>query len=138
MSVAYLQTGTFSVSLPGTSASTINPVVSCVIPDPDAAGYYISSFGYTRTGGPPIAHVPASTDLDGRNVVDIDGQTATPTEGIPSDFLIGSHPDQFTVRAHVSQTITWRLTSDAPRVAVATSQSQPTCVSMPAGPGEAR
>ncbi len=128
MSVAYLQTGSFSVSLPGTTPSTIVPVVSCVAPDPDAAGYYIASFGYTRTGGPPIAHVPASTDLNGRNVVDIDGQTAASAEGVPTDFLPGSHPDQFTVRAHVSQTITWRLTSDAPRVAVATSQSQPTCV----------
>lgn len=133
MSAAYLQGGIYQLRLPGLDRTTVVPVVSCVAPDPSVPGGFIASFGYERTGGAPVFHRPASTGPQAFNAVDIDGQPLAPSGDLPVDFLIGSHPHQFMIRARAPQQITWRVTAGETRTAVATARTQPPCPLVPVG-----
>jgi len=134
MSLAYLGTGAFTLTAPGAaSATTIIPVVTCVARDPANAGSYIASFGYERTGGPPVVTVPYATSGVRLNYVDVGGNPLPPRYGVPADFALGAQRAQFSVRALETQRVTWWLASDETRSAVATSDTTPVCAG---GPGD--
>ena len=128
MSAAYLSTGAFNLTARGSaSATAIVPVVTCVASDPVNAGSYIASFGYERTSGAPAVSVPYASSGARLNYVNVEGNPLPPRYGVPTEFVLGSRRDQFAVRALETQTITWWLTSDQTRSAVATSRTTPVC-----------
>lgn len=128
MSAAYLASGKFNIDARGSAADTaIIPVVSCVMRDPVNAGSFIAKFGYQRTGGAAVARVRYASNGASPNFVSVGGNPLSPDYGVPTEFAIGVHPNQFSVRALDAQTITWWLASDATRSAVATGTTQPVC-----------
>ncbi len=136
MSAAYARTGAFQLSARNPpSASAIVPVVTCVARDPVNAGSYIATFGYERSDGPGRVTVPYASEGPVLNYVDVGGHVLAPNYGVPTEFAIGAQRYQFAVRALDSQRITWWLTSDSTRSVVATSGTQPACVTPPATTG---
>ena len=128
MSATYLWTGAFPLDARNAAwDTTIIPVVNCVARDSANAGSYIARFGYERTGGSPVARVPYASGGAALNYVSVAGNPLPPRYGVPTEFKIGSHQDQFSVRALDTQSITWWLTSDAARSVVATSATEPVC-----------
>lgn len=128
MSIAYLRTGAFILTAPSpASATAIIPVVTCVARDPVNAGSFIASFGYERAGGPPVVTVPFASGGARLNYVDVGGNPLPARYGVPTDFGLGAQPGQFSVRALETQRVTWWLTSDETRSAVATSSTTPVC-----------
>ena len=129
MSGAYLRTGEFNISTRGAAAAAtaIVPVVTCVGRDPVNAGSCIVSFGYERSAGSPTVSIPYATGGARTNYVNVGGNPLPPRYGVPTDFVLGSQHNQFTVRALDTQDITWWLTSDQTRSVVATSRTLPMC-----------
>ncbi len=128
MSAAYVYSGEFTLDAWSSASDTaVVPVVNCVARDPANAGSYIARFGYERTGGSPVARVPYASGGAALNYVSVGGNPLPPRYGVPTAFTIGSHQDQFSVRALDTQSITWWLTSDETRSVVATSATEPVC-----------
>ena len=135
MSAAYLSTGEFILTAPrSASVPAIVPVVICVARDPANAGSYIASFGYARADGAPVVRVPYASSGAMLNYVTVGDHPLPPEYGVPTEFVAGFQRDQFAVRALETQSITWRLTSDQTRSAVATSITQPVCADVPQAP----
>jgi len=129
MSAAYLRTGEFRVTASRAEAhSAIVPVVTCVSRDPDPANTFVVRFGYERVTGPPMVRVSYSVTGDRLNFVDVGGTRLPPGAGVTTDFLIGTHHDQFSVRAPATHQVTWWVTSGQTRSVVATVRTGPECV----------
>ena len=128
MSAAYVHSGEFTLDAwRSASATAIIPIVNCVARDPANAGSFIARFGYERTDGSPVVRIPYTTGGVVLNYVNVGGNPLPPRYGVPTEFQIGSHQNQFSVRALDTQSITWWLTSDQTRSVVATSTTQPVC-----------
>ena len=128
MSAAYLSSGEFNIDARGSAPDTaIVPLVTCVARDPVNGGSYIAAFGYQRTGGSATAEVRYASSGPVLNYVSVGGNPLPPNYGVPIEFAVGTQPNQFSVRALDTQSVTWWLTSDATRSAVATITTQPAC-----------
>ena len=134
MSAAYLSTGEFILTAPTSSVPAIVPVVICVARDPVNAGSYIASFGYLRADGGPVVRVPYAPSGAMLNYITVGDRPLAQGYGVPAEFVVGFQRDQFAVRALETQSITWWLTSDQARSAVATSRTQPVCAVAPSLP----
>lgn len=122
------QSGWYHFASPAAaSAISIVPQVTCVAPDPVNPGSFIVRFGYDRAPGAGAVTIPHASSGPSLNFVEVGGHPLPDRYGVPVEFSPGIHHDVFAIRALDSHTVTWWLTSDDTRSAVATRDTQRAC-----------
>lgn len=128
VSVGLYLSGWYYFASPVTSSAiSIVPQVTCVAADSVNPGSFIVSFGYERPSGVSAVTIPYASAGSSLNFVEVSGAPLPDRYGVPVAFSPGTHRDVFAIRALDSQTVTWWLTSDDTRSAVATRDTHAAC-----------